>query len=146
MAAISAGQSKSGSPTCPAEAARVLEVVGEAAGIDEELLGHAAADDAGAAEPVLLGDGDLGAVARRNARRAHAARAGADHEQVEVGLGHCCPAASSEPHASPFSEPDEADAVGAGDDGKVGDAEEHAVLDHAGDQLQGLVEILGVAR
>ena len=74
----------------PAEAARILEVVGEAAGVDEQLLGHAAADDAGAADAILLRDGDLGAVAGRDARRAHAARAGADHEQIVVELGHAC--------------------------------------------------------
>ena len=42
----------------PAEAARVFEFLREAAGIDEELLGDAAAHDAGAAETVLFGDGD----------------------------------------------------------------------------------------
>ena len=40
----------------PAEAGGILELVGEAAGVDQELLRHAAADDAGAADPVLLGD------------------------------------------------------------------------------------------
>ena len=39
---------------------------------------------------------------------------------------------------------DDGDAVGAGDDGRVGDAEEKAVLDHAGHALEGLVERLGI--
>src|SRR5262245_21354957 len=39
---------------------------------------------------------------------------------------------------------DEADALGPGDDGEVSDADEHAVLHHAGDQLQRLVEVLGL--
>ena len=55
----------------PAEADRVLERLGEMGGVDEELLRHAAADDAGAADLVLLGDGDPGAVlGRRRAPRA----------------------------------------------------------------------------
>src|SRR5512139_1169262 len=48
----------------PAEAARVCEVVPEAAGQDIKLLGHAAANDAGSADAELLGDGDLRAMAR----------------------------------------------------------------------------------
>ena len=57
--------------------------------VDEQFLGHAAADHAGAADPIFLGDGDAGAVRGRDPRRAHAARAGADDEQViVVGLGH----------------------------------------------------------
>src|SRR6185312_271588 len=45
----------------PAIALRNLEMMREFRGIDHELLGHAAADDAGAADPVLLGDGHPGA-------------------------------------------------------------------------------------
>ena len=72
----------------PAVALRVLEVVAEAAGVDEQLLGYAAADRAGAAEAVLLGNGHLGAVARRDAPGAHAARSAADDEEVEVVVAH----------------------------------------------------------
>ena len=72
----------------PAEADRILEGVGEAAGIDQQLLRHAAADDAGAADPVLLGHRHLGAMAGGNPRRPHAARAGADDEEVVVVGGH----------------------------------------------------------
>ena len=59
----------------PAVAGRLLEIVGEARGVDQELLRHAAADDAGAADPILLGDHHARAVPGRDARRAHAARA-----------------------------------------------------------------------
>ena len=68
----------------PAEAARVLEVLGEMGAVDEQLLGHAAADDAGAADAILLGDGDAGAMGGGDARGTHAARSGADHEQVII--------------------------------------------------------------
>jgi hypothetical protein len=72
----------------PAEAGSVLEVLVEVAGIDQELLGHAAADDAGAAVAVGLDNGHLGAGLRCHARRAHAARAAADDEEVEVVVRH----------------------------------------------------------
>jgi hypothetical protein len=42
-------------------------------GVDEELLGHAAADDAGAAEAVFLGDRDPLAQRRGEPPGAHAA-------------------------------------------------------------------------
>ena len=47
----------------PAEAGRILEIIGEAAGIGVELLGHAAADDAGAADAKLFGDHHPRAIA-----------------------------------------------------------------------------------
>ena len=90
----------------PAEPCRVLELVAEAAGVDQQLLGHAAADHAGAAEAVLLGDGHLGAVAGRNARRAHPAGAAADDEQVVVELAHV----AVPPHA--FALTDKVDEAG----------------------------------
>ena len=64
----------------PAEHGRVVEVLGEMRAIDEQLLGHTAADHAGAADLMLLGDGDARAIGSGHARGAHAARAGADHE------------------------------------------------------------------
>ena len=73
---------------CPAKADRILEGVGEAAGIDQQLLRHAAADDAGAADPELLGHRHLGAMAGGDPRRPHATRAGADDEEVIVVGGH----------------------------------------------------------
>ena len=72
----------------PAEAGGVLELVGEARGVDQELLRHAAADHAGAADAVFLGDHHARAVARRDARGAHAARARADDEQIDVVIRH----------------------------------------------------------
>src|SRR5581483_10228034 len=57
-------------------------------GVDEELLGHAAADDAGAAEAVFLRDRHLGAMPRGDAGGAHASRAAADDEEVVVELAH----------------------------------------------------------
>ena len=76
----------------PAEHRRIVEVLGEMRAVDEQLLGHAAADHAGAADLIFLGDRDPGAMRRGDARGAHAARPGADHEQVEVG--HQTPALS----------------------------------------------------
>ncbi len=72
----------------PAEALGVLQILGEMRAIDEQLLGHAAADDAGAADAIFLGHRDLRAVGRRNARRARAARARTDDEKVVVILSH----------------------------------------------------------
>ena len=72
----------------PAVALGVLEVVAEAAGVNQQLLGYAAADRAGAAEPVFLGNRHLGAMAGRDASGAHAARAAADDEEVEVVVAH----------------------------------------------------------
>jgi hypothetical protein len=73
----------------PAKAARIFEMLGELRGVDKQLFGNAAADHAGAAEPVLLRNGDFLAQAGRQARRAHPARAAADHKQVVVILAHC---------------------------------------------------------
>jgi len=72
----------------PAVAAGILEVVGEVAGVDQELLRHAAAHDAGAAEAQVLDDGDPGPRGRRPPRCAHATGAGADGDQVVVVSGH----------------------------------------------------------
>ena len=72
----------------PAEAGGVLELVGEARGVDQELLRDAAADHAGAAEAVLLGHHDAGAVTGGDARGAHAARAASYDEQIDVVIGH----------------------------------------------------------
>src|SRR4029079_17803386 len=55
----------------PAEACGVLEIIAEAAGVDEQLLGHAAADHAGAAEPIIPGHSELCAASRGTWRRPH---------------------------------------------------------------------------
>ena len=70
----------------PAEIARVLQVLGEMRAVDEHLLGHAAADDAGSADAVFLGHRHLRAMRRRHTAGAHAPRARADGEKVEIIL------------------------------------------------------------
>jgi len=64
----------------PAESSCILELIREAGCVDEQLLRHAAPDDTGAADPVFLGEHDLGAVGGRDARSLDAARAAADDE------------------------------------------------------------------
>ncbi len=88
LAATSLGQSKDGRWHAPAERRRLVERVAEAARIDHQLFRHAAADDAGAADAELLGDGDARAVAGGDARGAHAPGAGPDDEEIEFGFGH----------------------------------------------------------
>ena len=68
----------------PAIAGGVAKIVGEPAGVDQQFLGHAAADDAGAADAEFLGDHRARAVAGGDPRRAHAARSRADDEQINV--------------------------------------------------------------
>ena len=68
-----------------------LEPFGEMRAVVHQLLGHAAADDAGPAHPAVLGQAHLRAVGRRPPPAGHAARAAADHEQVEVGHGERSP-------------------------------------------------------
>jgi hypothetical protein len=72
-------------PELPAEAARVLQVLREVRAVDEQLLRHATADHTGAADAVLFDNSNPGAVAGRNARSAHPAGSGADHQQVIGG-------------------------------------------------------------
>ncbi len=72
----------------PAEVARMLQLLGEHRTVDEHLLGHASANDAGPADAVFLGHGDLRAVAGGYTTGAHAARSGADDEEVVVVVGH----------------------------------------------------------
>src|SRR6266568_2428545 len=75
----------------PAIASGVLELVGEARGIDQKLLRHAASDDTGAADPVFLGNHDPRAIGSRDARGAHPARARTDHEKIDVAIRHAAP-------------------------------------------------------
>ena len=72
----------------PAVVRRVLQLLGEMRAVDEELLGHAAADHAGAANTMLHGDGDASAVRSGYAARAHPARARADDEEVVIVVWH----------------------------------------------------------
>ena len=75
----------------PAVAGGVLELVGKARGIDQKLLRHAAADHAGAADPIFLGHHDARAMARRDPRGPHAAGAGADDEKIDIVVSHTRP-------------------------------------------------------
>ncbi len=68
----------------PAIALGMLDVFPVAAGIDHEFLGHTAADDAGSAHPVFLGDADPGSGKGRKSRCTHAARTSSDNEEVIV--------------------------------------------------------------
>jgi hypothetical protein len=68
----------------PAEPGRVTEVVGEAARDNVELLWHAAADDARAANTAFLRHQRLRAMAGGDARRSHATRSRPDHEEIDV--------------------------------------------------------------
>ncbi len=72
----------------PAIALGHLELVRELRGEHHELLGHAAAHHAGAADLVLLGDGYARPAQGRNPRRPHPARTRADDEQVVVIVSH----------------------------------------------------------
>ncbi len=72
----------------PAEIARVRQILGKMGAIDEQLLGHAAANDAGAADAEFLGNRHPRAVRGGDPRGAHPARSGANHEQVIVEIGH----------------------------------------------------------
>src|SRR5690606_449898 len=75
----------------PAIPFRILEIVREPAGINQQLLRHATPDDTGAAEPVLFREGNPRPMSGRDPGRPHPARATADYEQVEVVLGHVLP-------------------------------------------------------
>src|SRR5262249_16298138 len=68
----------------PAVSHGVLELVGKLRTIDEEFLGHAAPDHAGAADPVILKNAHARAVAGRDPRGPHAARTCADDEKVVI--------------------------------------------------------------
>src|SRR4029077_9985519 len=75
----------------PTVAPRVLEIVGIARGVNQQLLGNAAADHAGAADAELLGHHDAGAVARGDARAAPPARPRPDDEEIDVVISHGVP-------------------------------------------------------
>ena len=84
LAATSVGQSKRVAPTLQPNPSASREIVGEAAGVDQQLFGHAAADDAGSADAEFLRHDHLRAVLGGDARRPNAARSGADDEEIDV--------------------------------------------------------------
>ncbi|ABA48398.1 hypothetical protein BURPS1710b_0499 [Burkholderia pseudomallei 1710b] len=68
----------------PAIARGVLDIVAVMRRVDEQLFRDAAAQHAGAADALFLGDADARAVGRRDAAQAHAARARADDKEIVV--------------------------------------------------------------
>ena len=72
----------------PAIAGGVLEFAAKARRIDEKLLRHAAANDAGAADAIFLREHHPRAMLRGDARGAHAARATAYDKKIDVVIGH----------------------------------------------------------
>ena len=75
----------------PAISGRILKMLGKLRGVDVELLRHAAADDAGAAEPEFLGDRHALAEAGGKPPRPHAAGTAADDKQVVIEFAHVAP-------------------------------------------------------
>src|SRR5690606_16764536 len=71
----------------PAEAGGDIEHIVEARGVDIELFGDAAANDAGATDAELLDNGDLGAIGGRHAGGGDAAGAGTNHDEI-IAIGH----------------------------------------------------------
>ncbi len=86
----------------PAVTLRRLEVVGEDGTVAHQLLGDAAADHAGAADPAGLAQSDPRAVGGGAPGAGDAARAAADHEQVELRQG---PGLRSSQTRMPVDEP-----------------------------------------
>src|SRR5579863_10309746 len=77
----------------PAISGGVLEFGPKARRIGQELLGHAATNDAGATDAVLFRHHDACAVLRGDTRGPHAARTTANDEKINVVIGHggCTP-------------------------------------------------------
>src|SRR5690606_2848380 len=69
-------------------AGRIPEMLGELRGVDEQLLGHASANDAGSAEAVLLGDRYPLAQGGGNPAGAHPTGAAAGNDEIIVEFGH----------------------------------------------------------
>ena len=72
----------------PAKTFRILEFVGESAGIDEKLLRHAAADHAGAADPILFRYRDARAMTCGDACSPDAAGACANDKKIIIKFQH----------------------------------------------------------
>src|SRR5215469_826215 len=83
----------------PTKACSVGKRFGELRAIDEQLLWHAAAQHAGAADAQLLADCDPCAVAAGAARARDPAGAGADRDHVEIIARHrwCTPSVDPSP-------------------------------------------------
>ncbi len=81
------------------------KLLGEMRAIAHELLGDAAADHAGPADPVVLAQRDPGAMGRRPPRTGDTARAAPDHEQIETPPRQTPPASSAAGLARPRGGP-----------------------------------------
>jgi len=68
----------------PAVAGGIRQQVAHGGAVHQQLLGHAAADHAGAAHPIPLHDRHPRAVGRGPLGRRQAAGAGADHHQIKA--------------------------------------------------------------
>ena len=75
----------------PAIARRILDQLGVLRGIDHQLLGNTAANNAGTAKPALFRHRHLLAKRSGNTPCPHATRAAADNKKVIVELRHCLP-------------------------------------------------------
>ncbi len=71
----------------PAEFLAVFQILGEMGTVDEHLLRHAAANDAGAADPVFFRDRHFRAMRCRNTAGPNAPRPSADGEKVVIVFG-----------------------------------------------------------
>src|SRR3546814_12479907 len=69
--------------------------------VNEQFLGHAAADDTGAADPILLRHRDARAVRGRDTRGADAARTRADDDEIIVEIAHGKPLKWTGEHSLP---------------------------------------------
>ena len=72
----------------PAVTGGVFEFLGKSRRVDQQLLRHAAADHAGAADAIFLSDHHARAVARRNPPSAYAARARTNDKEIDVVIRH----------------------------------------------------------
>ena len=105
----------------PAVTRRIDKIVGIARGVNQQLLWHAAADHAGAADAVFLRDHHPRAMLAGNARGTHAAGARTNNKKIDVVVGHAL---------LPL---DHAHAIRPGQHCNLRQANEQAVLDDAGD-------------
>src|SRR3546814_15390346 len=69
--------------------------------VNEQFLGHAAANDAGAPDPILFCYGNARAVRGGDARGADPARTGADDEEIIVEIAHGLPLKWTGGHSRP---------------------------------------------
>src|SRR4051794_28931031 len=79
----------------PAVTRGIRKVVGVARCIDQQLLRHTTADNAGAADAVLLGYRNARAIAGCDPRGTNTARASTDNEEIDLPIRHAFPFCAS---------------------------------------------------